>query len=162
MKELLDKISSYNLFNYFLPGILFVCILKYFTNYNFTLENNLASAFLCYFYGMTICGFGEVIIEPLLKRFKFVIFAPYNEFVSAVKKDEKIILFSEINNTLRNIVALFIILILLKGYNYYQIRLNIPDNISILIGVAFTFLIFLFWYQKMTSYIRNRIKEANK
>lgn len=54
MKELLDKISSYNLFNYLLPGILFVCIAKHFTDYNFIQDNDFIGAFLYYFIGEQI------------------------------------------------------------------------------------------------------------
>ena len=35
MKEIIEKISSYNIFNYLLPGIIFVCISKEFTDYSF-------------------------------------------------------------------------------------------------------------------------------
>jgi len=162
MKDLLDKISSYNLFNYLLPGILFVYISKTFTNYNFIQENNLVGAFLYYFIGIIISGFGDLLVEPILLKIKFIKFAPYEKFVSASKKDEKINLFSEINNTFRTMIALFIILLILKGYNHYQILYNIPDRISNLIGVAFILVIFLFSYRKMTNYITKRVEEANK
>jgi hypothetical protein len=161
MKEILDKISSYNLFNYLLPGILFVCISKQFTDYNLIQDNDFIGAFLYYFIGMVISRFGSLFIEPTLKKISFLKFADYKSFVSASKKDEKIELFSEVNNTYRTITAMFVILLLLKLYNYFQVRWDIPQNITILILVFLILLIFLFSYRKQTNYITKRIDANN-
>lgn len=161
MKEILDKISSYNLFNYLLPGILFVCISKQFTDYNFIQDNDFIGAFLYYFIGMVISRFGSLFIEPTLKKISFLKFADYKNFVSASKKDEKIELFSEVNNTYRTITAMFVILLLLKLYNYFQVRWDIPKNITILTLLVLILLIFLFSYRKQTNYITKRIDANN-
>jgi len=158
MKDLLDEISSYNLFNYLLPGILFVCISKYFTDYNFIQDNDFIGAFLYYFIGMVISRFGSLFVEPILKRISFLKFADYKSFIVASKKDEKIELFSEVNNTYRTITALFIILLLLKIYNHFQVLWNIPINITYLIVFVVILVIFLFSYRKQTNYITKRIK----
>lgn len=158
MKDLLDEISSYNLFNYLLPGILFVCISKYFTDYNFIQDNDFIGAFLYYFIGMVISRFGSLFVEPILKRISFLKFADYKSFIVASKKDEKIELFSEVNNTYRTITALFIILLLLKIYNHFQVLWNIPINITYLIVFVAILVIFLFSYRKQTNYITKRIK----
>jgi len=52
MKEILDKISSYNFFNYLLPGILFVVITEEFTSYSFIQENLVLGVFIYYFIGL--------------------------------------------------------------------------------------------------------------
>lgn len=161
MKDLFDQISSYNLFNYLLPGILFVCISKYFTDYNFIQDNDFVGAFLYYFIGMVISRFGSLFVEPILKGISFLKFADYKSFIVASKKDEKIELFSEVNNTYRTITALFIILLLVKIYNHIQVRWNIPINITYLIVVIVILVIFLFSYRKQTNYITKRIKANN-
>lgn len=161
MKELLDKISSYNLFNYLLPGILFVSISKEFTDYKFIRDNEFIGGFLYYFIGMVISRFGSLFIEPTLKKISFLKFADYKNFVSASKKDEKIELFSEVNNTYRTITALFVILLLLKLYNHFQVRLDIPQNATTLILVVLILLMFLFSYRKQTNYITKRIDANN-
>ena len=158
MKDILDEISSYNLFNYLLPGILFVCISKYFTDYNFIQDNDFIGAFLYYFTGMVISRFGSLFVEPILKRISFLKFADYKSFIVASNKDEKIELFSEVNNTYRTITALFIILLLLKIYNHFQVLWNIPINITYLIVFVAILVIFLFSYRKQTNYITERIK----
>ncbi len=161
MKELLDKISSYNLFNYLLPGILFVCISKEFTDYNFIQDNEFIGGFLYYFIGMVISRFGALFIEPALKKISFLKFADYKNFVSASKKDDKIELFSEVNNTYRTITAMFVILLLLKLYNHFQVRWDISQNATTLILVVLILLMFLFSYRKQTNYITKRIDANN-
>ncbi|OFY39673.1 MAG: hypothetical protein A2X18_09690 [Bacteroidetes bacterium GWF2_40_14] len=161
MKELLDKISSYNLFNYLLPGILFVCISKQFTDYNFIQDNDFIGAFLYYFIGMVISRFGSLFIEPILKKISFLKFADYRSFVYASKKDDKIELFSEVNNTYRTITAMFVILLLLKLYNHFQVRWDIPQNVTTLILVFLILLMFLYSYRKQTNYITKRIDANN-
>ena len=161
MKELLDKISSYNLFNYLLPGILFVCIAKKFTDYNFIQDNEFIGAFLYYFIGMIISRVGSLFIEPFLKWTKFLKFANYKDFVSASKKDEKIELFSGVNNTYRTLTSMLTILILLRVYNHFQIAWSIPDKITAIILMVAILVMFLFAYRKQTNYITKRI-DANK
>ncbi len=161
MKDLLDKISSYNLFNYLFPGILFVCVAKYFTDYNFIQESDFIGAFLYYFIGMVISRFGSLFIEPFLKWVSFLKFADYKNFVAASKKDEKIGLFSEVNNTYRTISAMLLLLLLLKVYNHFQILWSIPNKVSQIILIIVVLLLFLFSYRKQTNYITKRIIANN-
>ena len=49
MKELLAKLSSYNLFNYLLPGILFVVIAEELTKFSFIQEDLVLGVFVYYF-----------------------------------------------------------------------------------------------------------------
>ena len=120
MKELLDKISSYNLFNVLLPGILFAVIAKAFTPYLFIQENIIVGAFVYYFIGSVISRFGSLIIEPLLKKIKFLKFADYKDFVSASKEDPKIDILSETNNMYRTFCSMFVLLLLLKLYAFIE------------------------------------------
>jgi hypothetical protein len=158
MKDLIDKISSYNLFNYLFPGFLFVCISKHVTSYNFIQDNEIIGAFLYYFIGMVISRFGSLFIEPFLKWISFIKFSNYKEFVVASKKDEKIELFSEVNNTYRTITSLFLVLLIVKAYNYVQIHWMIPNNITLIALIIAIFVLFLFSYRKQTNYITKRIK----
>lgn len=158
MKDILDKLSSYNLFNYLLPGILFVVIAKRFIGYNFIQDDVLLGAFLYYFIGMVISRFGSVIIEPFLKKIGFLKFEDYKNFVFASKKDEKIELLSEVNNTYRTICSLFVVLLLMNAYSVI-IRNNwMPCEIDLYLIVIPILIMFLFAYRKQTNYITKRIK----
>lgn len=160
VKDILDKISSYNLFNYLLPGILFVFIAKEAIGYNLIQENNLIGAFLYYFIGMVISRFGSLFIEPLLKKIKFLKFSDYKNFVKASKKDTKIELLSEVNNTYRTILSMLILIALSKSYLYFKNVWNISHNTTIFFTITFVLLLFLFSYRKQTNYITKRI-DAN-
>ena len=158
MKDLLEKLSSYNLFNYLLPGIVFVVILKGITSYSLLQENFVIGVFVYYFIGLVISRFGSLVIEPLLRKLTFLKFADYKEFVSVSKKDEKIELFSEINNMYRTLCSMFILLILLKFYEWMEIQTPILKDWSNYILITLLLFMFLFSYRKQTQYITKRIK----
>lgn len=161
MKDILEKISSYNIFNYLLPGILFVIIAKSTTDYNLIQKDNIIGAFLYYFIGMTISRFGSIIIEPILKEAKFLKFRDYKHYVNACKKDSKIELLLEVSNTYRTLLSMIITLFLSKIYNLLSIKFNLDDSISLIIVSFFIFILFLFSYKKQTNFIIKRINANN-
>ena len=162
MKDILDKISSYNLFNYLLPGILFVYISKYFTDFDFVQTDTLIGAFFYYFIGMVVSRFGSLFIEPILKKIGFLKFSDYKNYVSASKLDSKIELFSEINNTYRTLISTMFLLGILKFFNYLKVAWSINNDVSIFIAITLVFLMFLFSYRKQTNYITKRISANNQ
>ncbi len=162
MKDLFDKLTTYNIFNYLFPGILFVVIANAITDYNLILENNFLGAFLYYFIGMTISRFGSVIIEPALKKLKFIKFREYKDFVNASKQDTKIELFSEINNTYRTINSMLLLLLLLKLYNFCAENFRIENHIALVILTVSITTLYMFSYRKQTNYISKRIDANNK
>ena len=160
MKEIIEKLSSYNIFNYLLPGIVFSILTSKFTSTNLIFDNLVIGAFLYYFIGLVISRVGSVIIEPLLKWIKFLKFADYKDFVSVSKTDNKLEILSEANNMYRTFVSMFSILFLIIGFQrlseYYIILKNIQD----LIVLAVLFVLFLFSYRMQTNYITKRIKTS--
>lgn len=161
MKDILDKLTSYNIFNYLFPGVLFVIIAKATTDYNFVQEDTFLGAFLYYFIGMTISRFGSVIIEPLYRKIKFLEFLDYKDFVTASKKDSKIELLSEVNNTYRTLNALTFSLLLLKFYNFLDTKFQFGNSLSLMIMTLIVTALYVFAYRKQTNYITKRI-DANK
>jgi hypothetical protein len=158
MKELIERISAYHLFNYLFPGILFAVIANVFTTYNFIQDNVLEGIFIYYFIGLTISRIGSLIIEPLLRKFSFVNFSEYKKYVSASNKDPKVELLSEMNNMFRTIVSTFVVLLLLKGYNLLEIANPQLENWTDYILIVGLFVLFLFAYRKQSAYISERIK----
>jgi hypothetical protein len=161
MEKLLDKISSYNLFNYLLPGVLFVVILNKFTVYSFVLNDFIVDAFICYFIGLVISRFGSLVIEPTLKKIRFLKFAKYVDFVTASKKDPKIEILSEGNNTFRTLSAMFVLLVLLKVYEWIEFSFPALKEWNPHILIVLLLVVFLFAYRKQTQYITARIKANN-
>lgn len=158
MKEILDKISSYNLFNYLLPGILFVTIADKFTSYSFIESNLIIAGFLYYFIGLVVSRFGSLIIEPTLKKISFLKFTDYKEFISAAKKDPKIDLLSESNNMYRTFSSMLILLVLLKLYELIELKFQMLKNWNPYILIVLLLIMFLYSYRKQTEYITKRIK----
>lgn len=101
INSIIQKISSYNIFNYLLPGVVYVAFLEAMSSYSFYQENIVIGLFLYYFLGMVISRVGSLIIEPLLQKSKITKFAPYSNYVKASKNDNKIELLSEVNNSYR-------------------------------------------------------------
>lgn len=158
MKEILDKISSYNLFNYLLPGILFVTIANKFTSYSFIESNLIVAGFVYYFIGLIISRFGSLIIEPALKKISFLKFADYKKFISASKKDPKTDLLSESNNMYRTISSMLILLFILKLYELIELKFQMLKNWNSYILIGLLLITFLYSYRKQTEYITKRIK----
>ena len=75
MNYLLNQLSSYNIFNYLLPGILFVVAAEAFTDYSFLQRDLVVGVFVYYFIGMAVSRFGSLVVEPILKKMSWVTFA---------------------------------------------------------------------------------------
>lgn len=158
MTELLNKISSYHVFNYLLPGIVFTVLAGQIVHYSIGQHDVIAAAFLYYFVGLVVSRFGSLIIEPLLKAVLFVEFADYKDFVAVSQKDPKLDELSEVNNTYRTLASLFTLLLMLK----LCVRLEgefpcLKDWNGTILSVLLL-VMFLFSYRKQTSYVAKRIK----
>src|SRR3989338_9270292 len=148
MKDIIDKISSYNLFNYLLPGILFVVIIDNFMIYSFMQDDIITGVFVYYFIGLVISRFGSLVIEPVLKKINFLKFAEYKDFVVASKKDSKIDIFSEVNNMHRTFCSMFVLLVLLKIYSSAADKIAIPYSWNTYVLLTLLLIMFFYSYRK--------------
>lgn len=162
MKELLDKISSYNIFNYLLPGVLFAYLSSEFKGINLVQNDLLTGAFFYYFIGLIISRVGSLFIEPILKKSRFVKFAHYKDFVKATQNDSKIDILSEVNNMYRTLTSMSLLLIF--TYLYSLLLIKFPDIKlwSFPVLIVLFIIMFLFAYRKQTNYITERIKSNLK
>ena len=158
MNELLSKLSSYNLFNYLFPGVIFAFLADEVTNYAFIQSNIVIGLFLYYFIGLVISRFGSLVIEPLLRRVSFVRFAEYKNFVAACKEDDKLEILLEVNNTYRTLCSLFLLLPILKLYEYFELIIPFLKGWRTVLIIVSLFMVFLFSFKKQTGYIVKRIK----
>ena len=161
MKELLEKISSYNIFNYLFPGVLFAVIGSEISNYSFIQQNIVIGSFVYYFIGLVISRIGSLIIEPILKKTNFVKFADYKDYVLASQKDSKIEVLSEANNMFRTLISVFLSLALLFLYSIIELKFPILKKWNIILSIIALLILFLFSYRKQINYITYRIK-SNK
>ncbi len=157
MKDLLDKLSSYNIFNYLFPGIIFVVLAERLTSVSLIQKDIVLGVFLYYFMGLVISRIGSLFIEPILKATGFVKFADYSEFINASKEDTKIEMLSESNNMYRTFCSVFLFLLVLKLYEYILSRIPAINDWNQEIILSVLLLLFLFSYKKQTKYITKRI-----
>ena len=160
MKDLIDKLSSYNLFNNLLPGVVFVAILSKLTKYNLIQKDILVGVFLYYFIGVVISRIGSVVIEPTLKSIKFVKFSKYSDYIVASKSDELIKTLLEVNNMYRTFLALFLCLGLIKVFEVLSIKNPTLGSYAVEIITLFLIGLFAFSYKKQTNYIFKRVENA--
>ncbi len=159
MSELISKLSSYNIFNYLFPWVVFLATINHFTSYSINIEDVFTTAFVAYFIWLVISRIGSVVIEPFFKWIKIIKFADYKDFIEASKNDSKIEIFSEQNNMFRTIISMLILLLVVKAYSTLSLYLNIWE-MDFYIFLGSLLLIFIFAYRKQTDYITKRINKA--
>ena len=162
MKDLLDKLSSYNIFNYLLPGVLFSVIADKITVYHIIQPNMILGVFLYYFIGLLISRIGSLVVESVLKYIGFVSFASYSDFVATSKVDSKLELLSEVNNMYRTFISLSLCLILIKVFEYLSNKFQFVKDWQVEIFIVSLLVLFLFSYKKQTAYITKRISTWNR
>ena len=160
MEKIIDKISTYNLFNYLLPGVLFVVLAKSFLFIDFTQGDIVLDVFIYYFVGLVISRFGSLVVETLLKAVKFLKFAKHEDFVTASKNDPKLEVLSQENNTYRTFIAMFVLLLLSKLYFYIRTLYSFMQNWDFYILISLLLIMFLYSYRKQTAYIFKRINST--
>lgn len=131
------------------------------THYSFLEKDVVVAAFLYYFIGLAISRVGSLLVEPVLKQSKFIHFADYKRFISASKKDPKLELLSEVNNTYRTLCALFVSLLLLKAYEKFAMRFPWFGTHDVIVLSVFLLLMFVVSYRKQTKYITKRIQAVD-
>jgi hypothetical protein len=159
MKDLLDKLTSYNLFNYLLPGVIFAALVDSLTTLKLIQANVVIGVFVYYFLGLIISRAGSLVIEPGLKKVGFLKFASYADFLIASKNDPKIEILTEANNMYRTFCAMFILVAVVKIYNYASAEYAVLAENAPYFSIAALLALFLVSYRKQTTYITKRVKE---
>jgi hypothetical protein len=157
VKDLLDKIGSYNIFNFLFPGVVFAVFVSKVTSYNLVQSDVLVGAFFYYFIGAVVNRIGSLIIEPFLKATKLVVFSSYENFVRASKDDPKLEVLSETNNMYRTICALLLCIGVTYFYEIAESHFGILKQGTPFICIVGLFVLFALSYRKQTAYIGKRI-----
>jgi hypothetical protein len=79
VSDFIEKISSYNLFNNLLPGVVFCLLADKFFSFSLIQSDIVVGLFFYYFVGLVISRVGSIIVEPLLKNIKIIEFTKYSE-----------------------------------------------------------------------------------
>lgn len=178
VKNLLEKISSYEIFNNFFPGIIFCIIVEKTTRISFCTGEIWERLFIYYFIGMIISRVGSIFVEKKLGSIKvknkktkvkekFIKFAPYSDYIEASENISFIKILNETNNTYRTIIAMFVAVMCTKLYDWflYDMINNfgvVGNNIIFLIICLLITMLFIHSYKKQTDYIRKRVEKYIK
>ena len=117
MGDFLDKLSTYNIFNFLLPGTLFAAVADRYSSYTIIQSDVLVGLFTYYFIGLVISRIGSLFLQPLLIKRNFLNFSDYGRYVSASKADTKLDVLSAENNMYRTLCSLFICLLIFMGFD---------------------------------------------
>lgn len=124
MKDIFNKISSYNILNYLIPGAVFWYLCPKLCKVSLPIDSTVGELVGFYFVGMIIYCIGSIIIEPLYRKMELIKFKNYNLFIRASNNDTKLETLSESNNTFRTMIALCLLLALVKTYNVFLSNVN--------------------------------------
>ena len=100
---------------------------------------------------------GSILIEPFLKKIRFVVFSDYTDFLKAEGEDEKIQELLTTANFYRSVLGcLFSFLIL--SFGFWLVSENKISSQTMLIGViGLVVILVLQGYKKQVSYIKKRV-----
>ena len=68
LKQIVEKISSYNIFNNLYPGVLFIYLSKFIFEIKILSDNWFENLIVFYFAGMVLSRIGSIIIEAIMKK----------------------------------------------------------------------------------------------
>lgn len=162
MKEILEKISSYQIFNYLFPGVVFAAIAEKLTSYKFIQDDIITGLFIYYFIGLVISRVGSLILEPTFRRAGFVQYVPYEDYIKASEVDKKIDTISETNNTYRTLLSTFICLVFIIFLEKLFLFLTIPNSVLLFALPFFLLLLFAYSWRKQTKYVYSRVRARTK
>ena len=160
MQAILEKISSYNIFNFLFPGTVFAFVSDRFTNTEFVQDNLLVAVFVYYFLGLVISRVGSLLVEPMLRWSGFITFTDYADFVEASKKDPTIATLSEVNNTFRTMISLSLFVIGAIAYDRLVAASSQFSTYAPYVLLVLILALFLFAYRKQTTYITKRVNSG--
>ncbi|EMO73420.1 hypothetical protein LEP1GSC120_3508 [Leptospira santarosai str. 200702252] len=160
MKDLLDKLSSYNLFNYLLPGVLFAFIEKDTFDFLSIKDNVIFAVFFCYFLGLLASRVGSLMIEPILKKVNFIKYSKYEDYLNASRKDPKIEILLETSNMYRTFIGLFVLITIFRFYGYLARTYFISKECSFYICIFSLIILFILSYKKQNGFILSRIANS--
>ena len=157
LASLFGKISNYNILNNLIPGAILCVVFKYLVGYDFMNVGTLELVVIFYFAGMINSRVGSLILEPILKKIKWVTFRDHHSFVEAEQKDKKINSLVEVNNMYRSIISVAVMALLVKLY-YVCVEQHWDfGNVSEWVLLVAILVLFAFAYKKQTKYIVSRI-----
>lgn len=157
MNEVVSKFSSYNIFNYLVPGAILCLLLHERRLLDLDAVDLAAKLVVFYVVGMAVSRVGSLIVDPVLKRAKLIPRSNYTDYVRATAHDDKVSVLLETSNTYRTMTSACII-----GLTAYLLSIALPttwlrhDAVGAVTIAALTAL-FVFAYIKQNRSVTRRV-----
>lgn len=161
MKDLIKEISSYNIFNNLLPGVIYLFYLQVTKIVALNSYNIFILFFVAYFAGVVISRIGALLIEPILRALKLVKYQPYEDFIRAEKVSIKLHALQEKHAMFRAFISLIVVSGLTRLCDAFD-WFKMSGNIGEIALVVFLLIIFVIAYRKQTFFIAQRVKKENE
>ncbi len=161
--ENLIKISAYEWFNHFFPGVLFISYLIWSQNLYLNPANIADGVILfcdIYFVGLVISRLGSLIVQPIAKRIKLIEWS--TGYYEAEKNDPKLKTLLKDFNLFRNVIATDLLCIFVTTYQIIVGQIERSVAISTIVVEIVILVIFLASYQHQSKYIINRINNSKR
>ena len=159
--EVIEKITSYNIFTNLLPGAVFVYAADRYYGTGFISDDLLVNVFVFYFFGLLIGRVGSLLVEPPLKYMQLIRKNSYGQYIDAERSDAKIGVLLEARNVYRSFVALCLLLLILSVYRYAELQFPMISEWRGLIATLFLGILFLISFIKQDKYIVERVKNGS-
>ncbi len=156
--EVVEKITSYNIFTNLLPGAVFVYAADRYYSTGFISDDLLVNVFVFYFFGLLIGRIGSLLVEPPLKYMQLIRKNSYGQYIDAERSDAKIGALLEARNAYRSFVALCLLLLILSVYQYAEDQFTVVSEWRGFIATLFLGTLFLISFLKQDKYIFERIR----
>ena len=162
LEAFIEKISSYNFLNCLIPGVLVTYCADCMFSITLLTDDWFNDFFIIFIYGLISSRIGSLIVEPFLKKIKFIKYAKYDAFCNAEKEDKKICVLLEMNNLYRTLIGAFILLVFICGMNFLRLKIEFINTYFNCIILTLLLILFVFSYKKQTNYIKNRVEILQK
>lgn len=155
MDKLIEKIDSYNIFNYFVPGAIVFEFLRVLVGAP-TVLDLLSRLIIYYLTGLTVSRIGSLLLDPLFKLIRLIKHSDYNTYVKACESDKKIELFVEIANMYRTLYvgALVCLVATFMFATTQELNAKLLDVRLALLALA---ILFFLSYRKQSNYVNKRV-----
>lgn len=162
MDKIIEKISSYHIFNYLVPGYLFLIISGQIMEKNLIIDSLIYSFFEAYFIGIIISRISSLVIEKIIVKIWKLKKEPYDKYIEANKKDDKLEILNQDCNMYRSLCTLMLIELALKIMVMFEISSLINKDILILVMFTLLTILFAFSFVKQNRFISSRVKRISK
>ena len=155
IEKILNKISKYDILINYIPGSVFVCCCKYFGIAELLFNNMIVDIPIIYFFGLLSELIGDLPIY-ILRKFKVINYANYDDFIKADKRYNKINIISRKVSMLKAIIGSHILLMI------FIVVKKLNSKVILFIIIIIFIVLEIIRINKEIGFIKARIKENSK